>query len=144
MIQLECYNLHFWGCWCLPCIFCFQLVKHPSCHLFWCASVPVIQRGWLQEAMCYTFLNLEISIQGSMLLNALPWKWTEIILSFWKLHSSPAFQTLCLFWGLLNSSMVFLPTSIWYNGHLNFNWPISVHFGSQISWILLHILTKLV
>ena len=28
-----------------------------------------------------------------MILNGLPWKWTEIILPFLRLHSSTAFQT---------------------------------------------------
>ena len=32
----------------------------------------------------------------TMILNGLPWKWTEIILSFLSLHPSTAFQTLLL------------------------------------------------
>ena len=32
----------------------------------------------------------------TVILNGLPWKWTEIILSFLKLHPSTAFQTLLL------------------------------------------------
>ena len=34
-----------------------------------------------------------------MILNGLPWKRTEIILSFLRLHPSTAFQTLCACWG---------------------------------------------
>ena len=34
-----------------------------------------------------------------MILNGVPWKRTEIILSFLRLHPGTAFQTLCACWG---------------------------------------------
>ena len=45
-----------------------------------------------------------------MTLNGLPWKWTEIILSFLRLHPSTAFQTLVDYDGYSISSKGFLPT----------------------------------
>ena len=48
-----------------------------------------------------------------MILNGLPWKWTEIILSFFRLHPSTAFQTLFVDYdGYSISSKRFLPTIV--------------------------------
>ena len=44
-----------------------------------------------------------------MILNGLPWKETEIILSFLRLHPSTAFQTLVNYDGYSISSKGFLP-----------------------------------
>ena len=44
-----------------------------------------------------------------MILNGLPWKRTEIILSFLRLHPSTAFQTLVDHDGYSISSKGFLP-----------------------------------
>ena len=44
-----------------------------------------------------------------MLLNGLPWKRTEIILSFLRLHPSTAFQTLVDYDGYSISFKGFLP-----------------------------------
>ena len=38
----------------------------------------------------------------TVILNGLPWKWTEIILSFLRLHPSTAFGLFCWLWGLLH------------------------------------------
>jgi len=46
---------------------------------------------------------------GSVMLNTLLWKWTEIVLSFLRLHPSTAFWTLVDFEGYSISSKVFLP-----------------------------------
>ena len=47
-----------------------------------------------------------------MILNGFPWKQTEIILSFLRLHSSSAFQTLVDHDGYSISSEGFLPTVV--------------------------------
>ena len=47
-----------------------------------------------------------------MILNGLPWKRIEIILSFLKLHPSTAFWTLVDYKGYSISSKVFLPTVV--------------------------------
>ena len=48
-----------------------------------------------------------------MILNGLPWKQTEIILSFLKVHPSTAFQTLFInYEGYSLSSKGLLPTII--------------------------------
>ena len=47
-----------------------------------------------------------------MILNGLPWKPTEIILSFLRLHPSTAFRTLVDHDGYSVSSKGFLPTVI--------------------------------
>ena len=61
-----------------------------------------------------------------MILNGLPWKWTEIILSFLRLHSSTAFQTLLLTYESYSiSSKGFLPT--WLD--IIFNWIKFTHSG---------------
>ena len=47
-----------------------------------------------------------------MILNGLPWKQTEIILSFLRLHPRTAFQTLVEYDGYSISSKEFLPTVV--------------------------------
>ena len=47
-----------------------------------------------------------------MILNGLPWKQTEIILSFLRLHPSTAFRTLVDYDGYSISSKGFLPTVV--------------------------------
>ena len=47
-----------------------------------------------------------------MILNDLPWKQTEIILSFLRLHPSTAFQILVDYEGYSISSKGFLPTAV--------------------------------
>ena len=47
-----------------------------------------------------------------MILNGLPWKRTEIILSFLRLHPSTAFQTLVDYDGYSISPKGFLPTVV--------------------------------
>ena len=37
-----------------------------------------------------------------LMLNGLPWKWTEIFPSFLRLHPSTAFRLFCWLWGLLH------------------------------------------
>ena len=66
-----------------------------------------------------------------MRLNVLPWKGTEIILLFLRLHPCTAFQTLVDYEGYFISSKGFLPTVvdimvIWIKS------PIPVHFSSLI------------
>ena len=48
----------------------------------------------------------------TMILNGLPWKWTEIILSFLRLHPNTAFQTLVDYEGYFISSKWFLTTVV--------------------------------
>ena len=48
----------------------------------------------------------------TVILNGLPWKRTEIILSFLRLHPSTAFQTLVDYEGYSISSKGFLPTAV--------------------------------
>ena len=48
----------------------------------------------------------------TVILNELPWKETEIILSFLRLHPSTAFQTLVDYDGYSISSKGFLPTVV--------------------------------
>ena len=47
-----------------------------------------------------------------MILNGLPWKRTEVILSFLRLYQSTAFQTLVDYEGYYISSKRFLPTVV--------------------------------
>ena len=47
-----------------------------------------------------------------MILNGLPWKQTEIILPFLRLHPSTAFQTLVAYEGYSISPKGFLPTAV--------------------------------
>ena len=62
--------------------------------------------GVSSRRSCRSSLNCSISASSALLVRAetwiivimsgLPWKRTEIILSFWRLHPSTAFQTLLL------------------------------------------------
>ena len=71
-----------------------------------------------------------------MILNSLPWKQIEIILSFLRLHPSTAFQTLVDYEGYSISSKGILPTVvdimvIWVK------FTISVHFSLRTPKILM-------
>ena len=48
----------------------------------------------------------------TVILNGMPWKRTEIILSFWRLHPNTIFQTLVDCDGYSISSKGFLPTVV--------------------------------
>ena len=48
----------------------------------------------------------------SVMLNGLPWKQTEIILSFLRLHPSTVFRTLVDYGSYSVSSVGFLPTVV--------------------------------
>ena len=68
------------------------------------------------------------------MLNDLPWKWTEIILLFLRLHPSSAFQTLVErgllhFLGILAHSSKYNVTEL--------NSPIPIHFSSLIPKMLM-------
>ena len=66
----------------------------------------------------YTFLGLSLFFFWiTMTLNGLPWKRTQIILLFLRLHSSTAFQTLP--WWLLHFFWGIPARSSRYNGHLS-------------------------
>ena len=54
-----------------------------------------------------------------MILNGLPWKQREIILSFFRLHPSTAFQTLLLTIRATPFLLRILADGGRYNGHLN-------------------------
>ena len=56
-------------------------------------------------------ISPEYSLEGLMLKN-LPWKQTEIIVLFLRLHPSTAFQTLLLTEGYFISSKGFLPIRV--------------------------------
>ena len=53
------------------------------------------------------------------MLNGLPWKRTEIILSFLRFHPSTVFRTLLLIMRYSISSMGFLPTVVDGNGYMS-------------------------
>ena len=64
-----------------------------------------------------------------MILNGLPWKWTEIILLFLRLYLLTAFRTLVNYEGYSISFKGFLPTvdtMVWYN---SFEYPTT-----NLSW----------
>ena len=71
-----------------------------------------------------------------MIPNGLPWKWTEIILSFLRLHPSTAFRTLVDYEGYCISSEGFLPTVVDVMV-IELNFPILVHFSSLIPKMLM-------
>ena len=81
-------------------------------HLFWVLVLKglvslhrTIQAQFLQ---CYWSGQTWITV----ILNGLPWKWTEIILLFLRLHASTAFRTLVDHDGYSISSKGFLPTVV--------------------------------
>ena len=66
-----------------------------------------------------------------MILNGLPWKRTEIFLSFLRLHPSTAFQSLVDYEGYSIYSKGFLPTIVGkWSSELKL--PILVYFSSLI------------
>ena len=71
-----------------------------------------------------------------MLLNGLPWKWTEIILSFWDYIQVLHFGLFHWLWGLLQFFSGILDHSSRCNGH-EWNSPIPVHFSSLLPKMLI-------
>ena len=70
-----------------------------------------------------------------MILNDLPWKWTEIILSFLRLHPSTAFWTLFVDYDDYSiSSQEFLPTTNGEIGKLSLKYSSCSH--NEISLLL--------
>ena len=79
-------------------------------HLFWVSvldglvdlhrTVQLLQHYWLRQTWI------------TMILNGLPWKWTEITLSFLRLHPSTAFWILVDYEGSSIFSKVFLQTIV--------------------------------
>ena len=77
----------------------------------------------------------------TVILNGLPWKQAEIILSFLKLHPSTVFQTPVDSGGHSISSMGFLPTEeIQWSSELTS--PIPLHFSSLIPKMLMFTLAS--
>ena len=72
------------------------------------------------------------------MLNGLPWKGREIILSFLRLYPSTAFQTLAVYEGYSISSKGFLPTVVDIM-IIELNSPIPIHgyFSSLIPKMLM-------
>ena len=68
----------------------------------------------LQNRSTSASLALVVGAQtwNTVILNGLPWKRTEIILSFLRLHPSTTFQTLVDHEGYSISSKGFLPTVV--------------------------------
>ena len=60
----------------------------------------------------YSALLVGAQTRITAVLNGLPWKWTEIILSVLRLHLSIAFQTLVDYEGNSISSKGFFPTVV--------------------------------
>ena len=71
-----------------------------------------------------------------MILNGLPWKQTEIILSFLSLHPRTAFQTLVDYEDYSISSKGFLPTIVDIMV-AELNLPFPVHFTPLIPKMLM-------
>ena len=67
-----------------------------------------------------------------MILNDLPWKWTEIVLLFLKLHSRTAFWTLVDCEGYSISSKGFLPTMV----AIMVIWVKFTHSSLLVHWFL--------
>ena len=70
------------------------------------------EAGKILIEFCQENVLVRASTWITMILNGLPWKWTEIILSFLRLHPRTAFQTLTDYEGYSISSKGFLPTVI--------------------------------
>ena len=75
------------------------------------------------------------------MLNGLLWKWTELILSFLRLHPSIAFGLFCRLWGMLPFFKVILAHRSKYDGYLNWLCPfpsilvhVSVHSLPSPAW----------
>ena len=67
-----------------------------------------------------------------LILNGLPWKRTEIILSFLRLHTSTAFQTLVDYHGYSISSKGFLPTVVDIMIYTSFGLGIQNEAGQRL------------
>ena len=70
-------------------------------HLFWVLVLEGLV-GLHRIIQLQLFQHWCLGYRFGLLLNGLPWKQTEIILSFLRLHPNTAFQTLCWLWGLLH------------------------------------------
>ena len=100
---------------------------------YFCVPVPYDEKGTLlavhfrrsckSSQNCSTSASLALVIGAqtwiTVILNGLPWKRTEMILSFLRLHPSTAFQTLLLTTMATPFLLRDLAHSSRYNGHLS-------------------------
>ena len=107
----------------LPCFILYSKAKH-VCHSryllssYFCILIPydekdIIFSGVRSRRSCRSSQNRSTSASSALvvgaqtwitvILNCMPWKLTEIILSFLRLHPSTAFWTLLLIIGVAKS-----------------------------------------
>ena len=139
----------------LPCFILYSKAKfpcYPRCFLtsYFAFQSPIMKRtsllGVSSKRFCISSQNRSTSASSAllvgaqswiiMILNGLPWKRTEIILSFLRLHSNTAFWTLLL---TMMATPFLLRDScpqqqIQWSSELNS--PIPVHFSSLIPRML--------
>ena len=92
------------------------LLLHPSPlwwkgHLFWVLLLEGLV-GLHRTIQLQLLQHYWSGHRLTMISKVLPWKWTEIILSFLRLHPSTAFWTLVDYDGYSISSKGFLPTVV--------------------------------
>ena len=101
--KFACYSRYL-----LTSYFCIPVPYNEKNIFLGCQFQKVLQV--LIEPFNFSFFSVQTWIAA--ILNGLPWKRTEIILSFLRLHPSTAFQSLLLTEGYSISSKGFLPTVV--------------------------------
>ena len=147
----------FWqNCQPLPCFILYSKTKisfYSKCLLasYFCVPIPCdekeiffgvhSQRSYRSSQNHSTSVSLALVIRAqtwiTVILNSQPWKRTEIILSFLRLHPSTAFQTLLL---AMRATSFLLRDSNpqWYiQWSSELSSPIPVPFSSLISQMLM-------
>ena len=103
---------------CLP-TFTFQSRVMKRASFFGVSS----RRSYRSSQNCSTSASSALLVEAqtwiTVILNGLPWKRREIILSFQRLYPSTAFQTLFLTMMATSFLLRILAHSSRYNGHLN-------------------------
>ena len=84
-------------------------------HLFWVlvlGGLVCLHRPKPINSSFFSISGWDIDLDYCDTENGLPWKWTEVILSFLRLYPSTTFQTLVDYEGYSISSKRFLPTVV--------------------------------
>ena len=88
--KFACYSRYLWTSYFL---FHSPIMKRPSSFFLVLEGLVSLHRTVQLQLLQHYWSRHRL---GLLILNGLPWKWTEIILSFLRLHPSTAFQILLL------------------------------------------------
>ena len=126
--KFDCYSSYL-----LTSYFYIPVLYNEKDILFECQFQKVLWCSQNHSTSASSALLVRAQTWITVMLNGLPWKQTEIILPFLRLHSSTTSQTLVDYEGYSSSSKGFLHRPLQLQQSSELNSPISIHFSAMIA-----------